>query len=183
MLLRTIAASLVLRVVVGADFQAKPRRGILAAVQTAQRCRYIPEDAGWPGPQLWSQLNQTVHGRLIATVPVGSVCHEPTYDEDKCKELSAKWGLARVAYVSLNLRAMTSSLTLFGHSVPRPAEFLSLYFQNNTCTPFTPRPTKCELGNYASYSIDVRSIDDVRAGISFARKQNIRLVMKNLGHE
>jgi len=48
--------------------------------------------------------------------------------------------------------------------VPRPAEFLAIYFQNNTCTPFIPRSTECMLGNYASYSIDVRSIDGVRAG-------------------
>lgn len=71
----------------------------------------------------------------------------------------------------------------FGSSVPRPAEFLALYFQNNTCTPFTPSSTRCVLGNYASYSIDARSIDDVRAGISFSQKHNIRLVIKNSGHE
>lgn len=60
---------------------------------------------------------------------------------------------------------------------------MSLYFQNNTCTPFSPRSAKCDLGNYVSYSIDVRSVDDVRAGLEFVQRHNIRLVIKNSGHE
>lgn len=65
----------------------------------------------------------------------------------------------------------------------RPAEYMSIFFQNNTCTPFTLKSTRCHLGNYASYSIEVRTVDDVKAGIRFAQKHNIRLVIKNSGHE
>ncbi|PKX88407.1 FAD-binding domain-containing protein, partial [Aspergillus novofumigatus IBT 16806] len=41
----------------------------------------------------------------------------------------------------------------------------------------------CELGNLASYLIDVRSAEDVTGGIMFSREQNIRLVIKNTGHD
>lgn len=57
------------------------------------------------------------------------------------------------------------------------------YTQNYSCVPFTPSFQPCELGNYASYSINVTGADDVIAGIKFARKNNIRLVIKNTGHE
>jgi hypothetical protein len=36
-------------------------------------------------------LNQTVSGKLIKTVPIGSPCHDPTYDEAACTELKAQW--------------------------------------------------------------------------------------------
>ena len=56
-------------------------------------------------------------------------------------------------------------------------------FQNQSCDPFTAKEEQCDLGNYASYSINVTDSSDVVAGIKFAKENNIRLVMKNTGHE
>jgi hypothetical protein len=39
------------------------------------------------------------------------------------------------------------------------------------------------MGNYVSYSINVTCADDVAAGLKFAKRKNIRLVIKNTGHE
>lgn len=50
-------------------------------------CRSIPGDATWPSAEDWSRLNTTVNGRLSATVPLGHVCHDPTYNETQCAEL------------------------------------------------------------------------------------------------
>lgn len=56
-----------------------------------QSCRYIPGDKGWPNRVLWEQLNDTVNGRLIATVPLGDVCHDQgqfaAYDQSACAAL------------------------------------------------------------------------------------------------
>jgi hypothetical protein len=38
-------------------------------------------------------------------------------------------------------------------------------------------------GNLAVYSINVTGADDVAAGLKFAQEKNIRLVVKNTGHE
>jgi hypothetical protein len=57
------------------------------------------------------------------------------------------------------------------------------YFQNQSCDPFTPQSTQCTLGNYASYSINVTNYEDAKAGVKFANEKNIRLVIKNTGHE
>lgn len=60
---------------------------------------------------------------------------------------------------------------------------MNIAFQNESCDPFTPASAPCELGNYASYSINVTNVDDIVAGIQFAKEHKVRLVIKNTGHE
>ncbi|EHK20934.1 uncharacterized protein TRIVIDRAFT_59399 [Trichoderma virens Gv29-8] len=135
-----------------------------AVSRRAPLCKNIPGDAGWPGTQAWTQLNRTVGGRLIATVPLAEVCHAPTYSEAACDDLRKQWGLAAL-------------------DAKYPTEFMSTWFQNNTCTPLTDPSTPCVPGDRAAYSIDVRSASDALAGLQFASKHNIRLVIKNSGHD
>lgn len=54
-------------------------------------CKCFPGDACWPRPDEWSRLNKTVDGRLIATVPLGSPCHDPSYEEAQCARLQKEW--------------------------------------------------------------------------------------------
>lgn len=54
-------------------------------------CYRLPGDADWPATQAWSILNSTVNGKLVATVPIGSPCHDPTYDADACSALKSQW--------------------------------------------------------------------------------------------
>lgn len=54
-------------------------------------CRKLPQDADWPSAQDWAQLNQTVGGRLIATVPVAHVCHDPAYNATACAWFKENW--------------------------------------------------------------------------------------------
>jgi FAD/FMN-containing dehydrogenase len=60
---------------------------------------------------------------------------------------------------------------------------MSPYWLNNSCSPFTPQNASCVLGNIASYAINVSSAEDVVAGIRFAKQKNIRLSIKNTGHD
>ena len=62
------------------------------AVAGSPRCRVIPGDDGWPVQVDWDGLNKTVGGRLIATAPIASVCHEPSYDKVACEALRGDWG-------------------------------------------------------------------------------------------
>ena len=57
------------------------------------------------------------------------------------------------------------------------------WVQNRSCDPFTPREQPCTLGNYVNYAINVSCAADALAGVQFAQKNNIRLVIKNTGHE
>ncbi len=56
-------------------------------------------------------------------------------------------------------------------------------FQNLTCAPYTAQSSPCTLGNLAVYAINVTGAEDVVAGLRFAQRQNLRISIKNTGHE
>ncbi|KAL4955898.1 hypothetical protein BDW69DRAFT_159641 [Aspergillus filifer] len=131
---------------------------------STEDCHCLPGDSCWPSVDQWNELNSTVGGRLIATVPIGHPCHEPTYNATACAELQDNWNYPQTHYVS------SSSI-------------MQQYFANRSCDPFTDKETPCELGNYVSYAVNVSSSDDVVAAIQFAQDNNIRFVIKNTGHD
>jgi hypothetical protein len=55
------------------------------------KCKCFPGDACWPSSGDWDSLNQTVSGRLIATVPLAQACHDPNYDPVRCEALRDGW--------------------------------------------------------------------------------------------
>lgn len=62
-------------------------------------CRNLPGDPGWPSAATWAALNKTVGGRLIATVPLGTPCHDPKYNQAVCANLQAAWELPQTQFV------------------------------------------------------------------------------------
>lgn len=60
---------------------------------------------------------------------------------------------------------------------------MSPYWLNDTCSPYTAPDAACNQGNLAVYAINVSSAADVAAGLAFARAHNIRLTVKNTGHD
>ena len=57
------------------------------------------------------------------------------------------------------------------------------FFANQSCDPFSSRSTPCKLGNYVSYAVNVTCATDIQAAVLFAQLMNIRLVVRNTGHE
>jgi len=51
-------------------------------------------------------------------------------------------------------------------------------FVNQSCDPFLPRSADCVVGSYVDYSIKVEGPSDITAGIDFAKKNNIRLIIR-----
>ncbi|KAK1243224.1 hypothetical protein MKX07_003852 [Trichoderma sp. CBMAI-0711] len=135
---------------------------------TPGNCKALPGDAAWPKAPDWAVLNRTLNGHLIASVPIASACHDApfnNYNAELCAQIQDGWNETKLFHFD------------------QPADFLNMYFANYTCDPFTPRSTPCALGNYASYIINVTGPTDVQTGIAFAKKNNIRLVIKNTGHD
>ena len=62
-----------------------------SATTTTSKCRVLPGDASWPSTSTWAALNKTIHGQLVSTVPLGSVCHDPTYNAAACAALQQTW--------------------------------------------------------------------------------------------
>ncbi|KAL8800459.1 MAG: hypothetical protein Q9182_005171 [Xanthomendoza sp. 2 TL-2023] len=57
------------------------------------------------------------------------------------------------------------------------------FFANKSCDPFQPRSEPCTLGNYINYAINVSRPFDISKGVEFAVRHNIRLVIRNTGHD
>ena len=66
-------------------------------------CRCMLEDACWPSIVEWSQFNESIGGRLERTIPIGSPCHDPEYDEEKCRYLKDHWTSTYLQYVNRQL--------------------------------------------------------------------------------
>lgn len=57
------------------------------------------------------------------------------------------------------------------------------YYTNETCRPTSNRNTPCTLGYYGVYVILAKTYDHVKAGVDFARTHDLRLVIRNTGHD
>jgi hypothetical protein len=57
------------------------------------------------------------------------------------------------------------------------------FFANQSCDPFQPKDRPCEFGNYVRYAVNASSAADVQQAIAFAASKNIRLVIRNTGHD
>ncbi|KAI3572382.1 hypothetical protein IWW34DRAFT_892913 [Fusarium oxysporum f. sp. albedinis] len=128
----------------------------------APKCRCLPGDTCWPSDtgNVWSRFKKTVNGLLIKTVPIGSPCHDPNYDEEACTALQQAWRLPQTHIDSSS-------------SVMQP------YFANQSCLQSRP----CTLGNYVNYAVKVSNARHVAAAVRFANDHNIRLVIRNTGHD
>ncbi|KAM0450938.1 hypothetical protein ACHAO4_006330 [Trichoderma viride] len=158
----SIAAAVALFAAANADTTASA--DTVARPPPPPACRNLPGDPGWPSAASWASLNKTLGGRLIATVPLGTPCHDPKYNQNVCANLQANWELPQTHYV-------TSS------SIMQP------FFANQSCDAFTPESQPCLLGNYVSYAVNVSCTADVSAALAFATKNNIRVVVRNTGHD
>ncbi|KAM3504341.1 hypothetical protein MY10362_003613 [Beauveria mimosiformis] len=129
-------------------------------------CKAYPGVAGWPSADAWRGLNKTVSGRLLrpATALPGGVCHagQPNYDEARCASVAEQWE--------------TSEFHLAD-----PVSVMSNEFTNYTCLPDPSMP--CSAAGYPAYVINVTSSADVKAGVDFARRNNVRLNIKSSGHD
>jgi len=63
------------------------------------------------------------------------------------------------------------------------ASVMAPFFANQSCDPFTAQSKPCTLGNYVTYAVEAQSAADVVATIKFAKKNGIRFVIRNTGHD
>ncbi|GAP85605.2 putative FAD binding domain-containing protein [Rosellinia necatrix] len=135
---------------------------------SGSQCRCFPGDECWPSPAQWTALNQSVNGALVATVPIASPCHDTfpgvAYDEEKCAEIQANWPRPE-------LHERTT------HSC------MAAIFANMSCDPFTARDAPCRIGTYVPYAVNASGAADYKTTIAFAKAHNIRLVIRNTGHD
>lgn len=68
-------------------------------------------------------------------------------------------------------------------SMNSSSSIMAPFFANQSCDPWTPRDRPCTLGNYVDYAVNVTEVSDIAAAINFASEKNVRLVIRNTGHD
>ncbi|KAK4677478.1 hypothetical protein QC764_405020 [Podospora pseudoanserina] len=133
------------------------------------RCKTFPGDPLWPSNSVWNLLNLTLGGALIKTVPLAAPCYSdwPQYDAAQCEYVKTNWNRPQL-------------------HVEDPTSAMFPLWQGQTCMPLD-HPSQiydnCTLGGYASYSVAVTKVSQIQLALNFARATNIRLVVKNTGHD
>ncbi|KAK1774692.1 hypothetical protein QBC45DRAFT_424336 [Copromyces sp. CBS 386.78] len=156
-------------------------------------CRCIPGDACWPSPSQWSRFNQTVSGRLIATVPLASVCYpeHDLYDETKCAQLRENWHLTATHY--LDSASVMNQFFARGpdgggcDAIVEATSFGQIGEEvgkdDNEKKQKNQEGKRCSIGSNVVYSVNASSSTDFSHTMAFAHRHNIRLVIRNTGHD
>ena len=132
------------------------------------KCRCVPTEACWPSSATWSRLNRTVIGQLILNEPVALPCYPgPAQDASQCADIDFNY-------------SNNSFQQLFPVGYSYPIE--------QTCPPVNASagetPTgSCTLGNAPVYTVNATTVEHVKSGLAFATEHNLRLVIRDTGHD
>ncbi|KOC15886.1 putative FAD/FMN-containing isoamyl alcohol oxidase MreA-like, partial [Aspergillus flavus AF70] len=132
-------------------------------------CRCQPHQSCWPSEQEWNSLNSSINGNLVAVQPIAAVCHEGDWDSSACKEVMASW-------TNSTWRAAQPGAVQWENWESWPEH-------NQTCYIESPRNTPCGQGQISLYSTLAKSAFDIQETVKFAKQHNLRLAIKNSGHD
>jgi hypothetical protein len=134
----------------------------------------IPGKKCWPSQQEWQQLNETLGGRLHQTIPLGAPCYRNSiyYNKEYCSSVQST----------------------YNSSLDRVSNYGQTFWQNwescgtSGCSLLSSDPTEelfptCSLGTLATYYVDVRNASHISATLRFSKQHNIRISIKNTGHD
>jgi len=130
------------------------------------KCKSLPGDLLYPGKPIWKVLDILSGGALIETVPLGAACYEGEhYDEAKCDYLIENWSISET-------------------HVHDPSSLMSPLFEGATCEPQDGLTGgECTIGGFPEYSLNITTAAQIQLAVNFARNLNIRLVVRNTGHD
>ncbi|KAF8692566.1 hypothetical protein AX14_002469 [Amanita brunnescens Koide BX004] len=135
-------------------------------------CKCLSYETCWPSASEFSLLASQLSQPLIKPVPFASACYPPSHPSGNCTNVLTH--LADGRYRSKIPGAMEA------------INFETFIFENGTidaCYYNTTLGFPCEQGNIPVLGVEAREVSDIQAGVKFAAKHNLRLVIKNTGHD
>ncbi|EUC63952.1 FAD-binding domain protein [Rhizoctonia solani AG-3 Rhs1AP] len=123
----------------------------------------------FPPESVLTQFNATVSGRLYSERPIGAVCYKGSFNQAACNEVanhtsSSNWRVERFpAYQYVNWETCSST--------------------DNCNATTVVRDRTCAQGSVPNYAVHAETAQDVVEYVRFATKHNLRIVIKNTGHD
>ncbi|KAJ0413824.1 FAD binding domain-containing protein [Aspergillus carlsbadensis] len=147
--------------------------GTVSAAESSYNC--TPGQSCWPTATEWQAFNMTIGGRLVKTIPWAAPCYLTSghYNMAKCSEIADKYttGLERAGVYGATEQVQYETCGNTGCLLQSIAPGLP------------PLGQRCELGSLSAYHVDVREPSHIAETIKFAKAHNIRLSIKNTGHD
>ncbi|RAH78903.1 FAD binding domain protein [Aspergillus japonicus CBS 114.51] len=135
--------------------------------KTIRPCKTMPGDPAWPSRSTWDLFDQLLGGSLLRPAPIAAPCYSgwSQFNNATCFHLSMNW--------------INSSL-----HIQHPTSVLSPLYEGRSCMPFGFNYTNtCTEGGYPAYVVNASTAAQVQLAVNFARNSNLRLVVKNTGHD
>ncbi|GIC93686.1 FAD-dependent oxidoreductase [Aspergillus udagawae] len=138
------------------------------AAPDSHRCRCQPHQPCWPSPHEWNALNRSIDGNLVAVQPVAAPCHNNP-NSTACQKVTAQWS-------NSVWRAAQPGAVQWENWGAWPEHNESCYIET---APYMP----CKQGRISLYSAVVQNTRHIQEAVRFAKRHNIRLAIKNSGHD
>ncbi|EGN97606.1 hypothetical protein SERLA73DRAFT_110899 [Serpula lacrymans var. lacrymans S7.3] len=146
--------------------------GALACASSSSDCRCIYGETCWPNTTQFDQLQGQISQPLLHPLPPASPCYPPSDPSGNCTAVNQGWGDGN--WRSSQDGAMQST------------NWETFTFKNGTidaCYLNTTITKICEQGSVPVVGVDAREPSDIQAAVNFAVEHNLRLVVKNTGHD
>ncbi|KAJ7020168.1 FAD-binding domain-containing protein, partial [Mycena alexandri] len=133
-----------------------------SCAEPGRACRNVPGDPGYPNAAAWNAFNATISGRLVSALPSAKFCA----DRGSCTD--AEW-----------------SSSLFRNTIPGAMNQVN-WEQGYDLTPPSlcyRNGTTCGQGDVSLYSVEVETVPDIQAAVTFASRHNLRVAIKSSGHD
>ncbi|KAM3425914.1 hypothetical protein NHJ13734_009812 [Beauveria thailandica] len=149
---------------------------LTASSSSSRRCRCLPGEPCWPSNSDWETLNMTLDGNLHTVTPLAKPCHMPDLDDTKCSFIRSQ--SANSSFRAATPGKLSSYLcaSQWTNWEALPEALQSCYSDSATRIP-------CGQGRISLYSAIVKSASHIAAAVQFASAKNIRLIIKNTGHD
>ena len=140
--------------------------------ESLPRCRCLYGQSCWPNAAAFSTLASQVSQPLLHPVPPAFACYPPSSPSGDCAEV--------VAHYTDGVWRATQPGAL------QQPNFETFIFPNGTisaCYLNVNLGMPCQQGSVPPIGVNASSAQDIQAAVKFANKHNLRLVIKNTGHD
>ncbi|KAF9236144.1 hypothetical protein BU15DRAFT_77244 [Melanogaster broomeanus] len=146
--------------------------GLANAWPSGSGCLCTSDQSCWPTIAEFDQLQLQVSQPLVYPLPTAAACYPTSDPSGNCTDVIQN------AYDGNWLSSMPGSM--------ETRNFETFTFKNGTidaCYINSTITGTCGQGSVPVIGVDARSVTDIQAAINFAVKYNLKLVVKNTGHD
>ncbi|UZJ55116.1 hypothetical protein CBS101457_004436 [Exobasidium rhododendri] len=159
-----------------------PSTSCLVARGTKTYC--LPSQPCWPKAADWNAFNATISGRLIKVTPWADPCFTTPdgFDLLQCTAVKAGYtdGTTRGDQVGTT---QTDNWSYCATNAGPVGDCSLVATTTGLLNPLPISDRTCALGRISPYAVSISDEQDAVAAFAFAKKFNIKVTIKNTGHE